>query len=166
LKFGDVILAVALMAVIFVLLYSVFIIALIPSMYSYTGQDVRALIAMLVAGLLVGFLFAGKMQEESKIRAVGKIAVMFAFVTLLIMLMGFFGSSYYIAWTKETLQGKLVTVFNLAINVVLALVLGFIGLYAGSMLRKPKKTEENPSLVVAGEESNERMRTSARAEPK
>jgi hypothetical protein len=140
LRLRDVILAVVLVAVIFLLLYSILIITKIPSMNSYTGQDVRALIAVLVAGLLVGFLFAGKIQEESKIRAVGKIAVMFAFVILLILLIGLFGSSYYSVWSKETLQGKLVTVFNSAITVFLALVLGFIGLYAGSMLRKSKKT--------------------------
>jgi hypothetical protein len=156
LKFGDVILAVAIMAVIFVLVYSVLGIALIPSMNSYLGQNIAGLVAMLVAGLLVGFLFAGKMQEESRIRAVGKIAVLFAFVVLFVVLIGFSGNSYYGAWTKETLQGmfstgawttmdwfvyeQLVTFLNLALNAVLALVLGFIGLYVGSMLRKPRKS--------------------------
>jgi hypothetical protein len=156
LKFGDVILAVATLAVIFVLVYCVLGIALIPSMDSYLGQNIAGLISMLVAGLLVGYLFAIKIQEESKIRAVGKIAVVFAFVDLFVVLIGFSGNSYYGAWTKETLQGmfstgawktmdwfvysQLVTFFNLALNAVLALVLGFIGLYAGSMLRKPKKS--------------------------
>jgi len=156
LKFSDAILAVATVTVIFVLVYSVLGIALIPSMDAYLGQNIAGLISMLIAGLLVGFLFAGKMQEESKIRAVGKIAVMFAFVTLFVVLIAFSGNSYYSAWTKETLQGmfstgawttmdwfvyqQLVTFFNLALNAVLALVLGFIGLYVGSMLRKPKKS--------------------------
>jgi len=72
------------------------------------------------------------------------------------VLIGFSGNSYHGAWTKETLQSMFQTgswttvdwfvyeqlglLMNVALNVVSVLVLGFIGLYAGSMLRKPKKS--------------------------
>ena len=109
-----------------------------------------------VAGLLVGYLFAVKIQEESRMKAVGKIAVLAAFVQGFAVMISFSANSYYGAWTKEYLQSwfqtgswtttdwfvyeELALFMNVALNVVLTLVLGFIGLYIGSMLRKPKKT--------------------------
>jgi hypothetical protein len=63
-------------------------------------------------------------------------------------------NAYYAAWTKETLQSmfqtgswtnldwfayaQLALVVTMALNVALALVLIFVSVYAGSMLRKPK----------------------------
>jgi len=45
-------------------------------------------------------------------------------------------------WTTTDWLGysQLVLVMMAAVNVVFALVFGFIGLYVGSMLRKPKKS--------------------------
>ena len=113
---------------------------------------------MLVAGLAVGCVFAGKIQEESRMRAVGKIAVLFGAVMSSAVMMGASANGYYSAWVKETLQsmystgawttmdwyvyGQLALAGQVALNVLLALVLGFIGLYAGSMLRKPKKSQK------------------------
>jgi len=155
LKFSDVILAVASVAVIYVLVYCVLGIALIPSIGSYWGLNSAAIVSMLVAALVVGLLFAGKIQEESKMRAIGKIAVLFGAVISSATMIALSTNSYYSAWAKEYLQNtfstgawtttdwfayeQLVLVFQVALNVLLALVLGFIGLYAGSMLRKPKK---------------------------
>ena len=154
-KFGDVILAVATVAVIDVLVYYVFGIALIPSMGSFWGLNSASIVSMLVSGLVVGCVFAGKIQEESRIRAVAKIAVLFGAVILFAAMISSSANGYYGLWVKETLQSmfstgtwtttdwyvyeQLVLVGQVALNVLLALVLGFIGLYAGSMLRKPKK---------------------------
>jgi uncharacterized membrane protein len=46
------------------------------------------------------------------------------------------------AWTKTDwyVYGQVALMTYVVLNVVLVLVLTFIGLYAGSMLRKPKKT--------------------------
>jgi hypothetical protein len=65
---------------------------------------------------------------------------------------------YYAARTKEILQStyqtgswtnmdwfayeQLVLIVNMALNVALALVLIFVSVHVGSMLRKPKKTKE------------------------
>jgi hypothetical protein len=156
LKFSNVILAVATLAVIDVLVYFVLGIALIPSVGSYWGLNSAAILSLLVAGLVVGCVFAGKIQEESRIRAVGKIAVLFGAVTSSAVMLSVSANGYYSAWVKETLQSmystgawtttdwyvyeQLALVEQVALNVLLALVLGFIGLYAGSMLRKPKKS--------------------------
>jgi ABC-type long-subunit fatty acid transport system fused permease/ATPase subunit len=156
LKFGDVILAVAAFSVIYVLVVAVLLMVLISPMGSYLAMNTAGIVSILIAGLLAGFLFAGQIQEESRMKAAGKIAVLLAFVELFAVLIGFPTNSYYGAWTKETLQSMyqtgswtttdwfvyegLATFLNVALNVVLVLVLGFIGLYAGSMLRKPKKT--------------------------
>jgi hypothetical protein len=156
LKFSNVILAVATVTVIYVMVYFVLGIALIPSMGSYWGLNSAAIVSMLVAGLLVGLVFAGKIQEESRTRAVGKIAVLFGAVMSFAVMIASSANGYYSAWAKETLQSmystgawtttdwyvyeQMALVGFVALNVVLALVLGFIGLYAGSMLRKPQKS--------------------------
>lgn len=155
-KFSDVILAVATVTVIDVLVYFVLGIALIPSMGSYWGLNSAGILSMLVAGLVVGCVFAGKIQEESKMRAIGKVAVLFGAVMSSVVVLSASANGYYSAWVKETLQSmystgawttmdwyvyeQLALVELVALNVILALALGFIGLYAGSMLRKPKKS--------------------------
>jgi len=156
LKFGDVIMAVAAAAVIGVLVLVVLLTVLISPLGSYWGLNSAGFVSILVAGLLVGYLFAVKIQEESRMKAVGKIAVLLAFVQAFAVMISFPSNSYYGAWTKETLQSifqtgswttvdwfvyeELALFTNVALNVVLTLVLGFIGLYVGSMLRKPKKS--------------------------
>lgn len=155
-KFSDVILAVATTVVIFALVYFVFGMALIPSVGSYWGQSSAGFISILVAGLVVGFAFAGKIQEESRIRAVGKIAILLATVMVFVAMIAFSANSYFGTYIKEGLQStfstgawttvdwfvyeQLAISMNVALNVSASLVLSFIGLYAGSMLRKPKKT--------------------------
>ena len=113
---------------------------------------------MLVAGLVAGCVFAGKIQEESKMRAIGKIAVLFGAGMLFATMIALSANGYYSAWVKENLQStfstgawtttdwyvyeQLTLAGQVALNVLLALVLGFIGLYAGSMLRKPKESQK------------------------
>jgi len=156
LKFSDVILAVAAAFVIDIFVLVVLLTVLISPLGSFWGLNSAGMVSGLVGGLLVGYLFAVKIQEESRMKAVGKIAVLAAFVQLFVVLIGFSGNSYYAAWTKETLQSmfqtgswttvdwfvyeQLAMLMNVALNVVLALVLVFIGLYIGSMLRKPRKS--------------------------
>jgi hypothetical protein len=156
LKFGNVILAVATFAVIDVLIYFVLGIVLIPSIGSYWGLNSSFILSVLVAGLVVGCVFAGKIQEESRIRAVGKIAVLIGAVESAAVMLIASANSYISASINETLQSmystgawtttdwsvytQLAIAELVALNVVLALVLSFIGLYAGSMLRKPQKS--------------------------
>jgi hypothetical protein len=156
LKFGNAILAVASIALISIVLDFVLGIALIPSVGSYWGMNSAGIISMLIAALFVGYIFAMKIQEESIIRAVGKISVLSAAVTAFSVVMSAAANPYYRDWIDETLrsmyttsawtkvdwyvygQWSLMTV--VVLNVLLALVLTFIGVYAGSMLRKTKKS--------------------------
>lgn len=155
-KFGDVIMASATMSVIYVLVLAVLFMVLVSPLGSFMGMNTAGIVSILIAGLIAGFLFAVNIQEESRMKAVGKIAVLVAFAESFGVLIGFPTNSYYGAWVKEGLQSAyqtgswtttdwfvyegLNTFLNVALNVALVLVLGFIGLYVGSMLRKPKKT--------------------------
>ena len=156
LKFGNVILAVASIAVIDIMLDFVLGIALIPSIGSYWGMNSAGIISMLIAALVVGYVLAGKIQEESRIRAVGKISVLSAWVIAFYEMISAAANPYYKDWIDETLKGMYATdawtttdwyvyghlalMTYVVLNVVLVLVLIFIGLYAGSMLRKQKKS--------------------------
>jgi hypothetical protein len=156
LKFSDVILAVATINVISVLIMVVLYALLISPLGSTWGMNSASIISELISGLLIGYLFAIKIQEESRIRSIAKITVVTAFVQAFVVMISFPTNAYYAAWTKETLQSmyqtgswtnldwfayaQLALVVTMALNVALALVLIFVSVYAGSMLRKPKKT--------------------------
>jgi hypothetical protein len=156
LKFGDVILAVVVGIIIAEIVDILLLAVLIPPLGSSWGLNSSAIISGIIAGLLIGYLFASKIQEGSRIKSVGKITALFAFVQGFIALIAFPANPYYAKWANETLQSmfqtgswktfdwfaheELLLAWNVVFNVVLALVLGFITIYAGSMLRKPKKT--------------------------
>ena len=153
-KFGDVILAVASIDVIQAIIWFVLSTVLIPSIGSYWGLNSAGIISMLIAALVVGYVLAGKTQEESRIRTVGKITVLSAWVVAFYEMISTAANPYYKNWIDETLKsmyatsawtttdwyvyGHLALMTYVILNAVLALVLIFIGLYAGSMLRKPK----------------------------
>jgi len=155
LKFGDVVTAVAALAVIDVLLDFVLLAVFIP-VNSYWGSDVAGIISFLVASLIVGYVFAVKIQEESRIGAIGRIVVLFTVVVMFAAMALFAANPYTSTAIKEGLESNFSTsgwttsdwfgysllgiVMLVAFNVIFALVFSFIGLYAGSMLRKPKKT--------------------------
>ena len=63
-EFGDVILAVASLAVVYILIYSVLGIVLVP-MNSFWGLNVSFVVSVLVSASIVGYVFAGKIREES-----------------------------------------------------------------------------------------------------
>ena len=148
-KFGDVVVATGSFIVIAMLLDTVFVAVFIPTI-SHAGFDVASILSTLVASLIVGYLFAVKIQEESRWRAIGSIVVLFTTV-LILVLVGLLADPLVSPAIKDAIASLFSTsgwtdynwaiaVFEtVAINVVYALVFGFIGLYAGSMLRKPKK---------------------------
>jgi hypothetical protein len=51
-----------------------------------------------------------------------------------------FATSTWTTWDWVA-YSQLVMVMLVAVNVILALVVGFIGLYGGAMLRKPKRSQ-------------------------
>jgi hypothetical protein len=136
-----------------VLLEAVLSAAIIP-VNSLWGPDVAIIVSLLVASLVVGYLFAGKIYEESRRGAIVRIAVLSTVVLMLAML-GLLANPYTGTSIKESLESmyttggwttadwlaysQMIILLLVSMYVVLALVLDFVGLYVGSMLRKPKK---------------------------
>ncbi len=153
-KFGDVVLAVALAAVINVLVLAVLLMLFIPPFGPGLGLNIATVSSALIAGLIVGFLFAKPIQEESRLKNIGAIVILAGFVQMFYVLIGDPGNSYYDAYTKETLQRMFqtgswttgdwyvyqgaLTTWIVAFTVALALAFGFIGLIIGIILRKLK----------------------------
>jgi hypothetical protein len=152
LKFSDVITAAAVLIVIntvvTILLLAVFTSA--PTV----GWNVAPWVSILVASLIGGYIFALKIQEESKTKAISSIALWFSFATLFAVA-ALFANPLVNPYVKDNLSNTFSTTgwtdYNWVVgmgmivvfNVVFAFVLGFIGLYAGSMLRKPSaRTKE------------------------
>jgi hypothetical protein len=150
LKFSDVVIATASLVLIGLALDAVLKVLFIP-LNSNEGELLAYIIAWLVASLIVGYVFALKIQDESRIRAIGGIVVLSAF-TLMFFLGVWIANPLASPWFKESLEGMFntsgwtnydwsaYTALVTTVDIVIGLVFSFIGLYAGSMLRKPKKT--------------------------
>ena len=80
-NFGDVITAVASLTVVATLLDFVFLVILVP-VDPYWGVDVASILSILVASLIVGYVFATKIQEGSRMDAIGRIVVLFTVVIM------------------------------------------------------------------------------------
>jgi len=157
LKFGDVVVAVASWAVVYLLVYSVLIIALVP-MNSFWGLNVAFIVSVLVSALIVGYVFAGKIREESRMASIGKVVVLSAFVIMFAAMIVPGAIGHYSALIDENLQKMYSTgswtntdwvayemvavVLNTVVNVLGVLALGFVGLYLGSMRKPSAKTKE------------------------
>ena len=156
-KFGDVIVAVASWQVVFILVHTVLSIALIP-ISSYWGFNVDSILSFLVSALIVGYVFAGKIREESKMVSIGKIVVLSAVLTMFATMIGVSATGHYNAWVDESLRNMYSTgswtntdwvafehmmlVEWAVFPVVYVLVFSFIGLYLGSMRKPSAKTKE------------------------
>jgi len=155
LKFGDVITAAASLTVVTILLDFVFLAVFVP-VDPYLGVDVASILSILVASLIVGYVFAAKIQEGSRMGAIGRIVVLFSVVIMFAFLTSVAVNPYMGAMMEEGLESMfstsgwettdwlgyshLVLIMMAALNVVFALVFGFIGIYVGSRLRKPSKS--------------------------
>jgi hypothetical protein len=151
LKFGDVIVATASLALISFMLETVLHVAFI-SVASDPMSDVLAwIISLLVTSLIVGYVFALRIQEQSRIRAIGKILVLSTLVVLLLC-MAWYASPTANDWRRDNMASMFNTsgwtnsewfaysAFLVAMDMVVVAVFSFIGLYVGSLLKKPKKT--------------------------
>jgi presenilin-like A22 family membrane protease len=120
--------------------------------------NVVKLVSLLVSALIVGYVFAGKIREESRMTSIGKIVVIAAFVGMFFTMMTyaavsphytaqvdqeFNSSTSTITWTKaDWLANEVMALwFNVGINALELLALSFIGLYLGSMHKPTAKTK-------------------------
>jgi hypothetical protein len=154
LKFGDVVTCVASFVVVNVLISVPLIIAFVPMLGFYSGTEVGNTISLFLAALVIGYIFAGKILEARR-ESIAKITILVtAFVVLSSVSLP--ALEHWAPSMREQFQAMTGTTtlstsewlgvemialsLNMFINVALTLVLGFIGLYIGSMLRKPKKS--------------------------
>jgi hypothetical protein len=160
LKFGDIIIAVASLLLVFWFINTLLNLVLIPASASY-GGDVAYMLSVLISGLIVGYVFAGKLREESRWISIGKVVVLFAVAMMLVVGIMSPIIEHYNAWADENLTnmyGKTATSswsnfqwfwYELALLMVVAslyavytLAFGFIGVYLGSMRKPSAKTKE------------------------
>jgi hypothetical protein len=151
LKFSDVIIATVSLVLVGLILDAFLMVAFVPLNSNSMSATLASVIAFLVASLVVGYVFALKIQDEPRIRAIGVIVVLSAF-TLAIFQSIWMANSFASPWFRESLNNMFNTsgwtnydwnaysAFAVSVHVIVGLVVIFIGLYVGSMLRKPKKT--------------------------
>jgi hypothetical protein len=151
LKFSDVVVASAALVLIGPIVTAVLWVAFAPLNSNTTSDTLASVIAWLVASLIVGSVFALKIQDESRWRAIGSIVVLSA-AALLFFIAIWIANPFASPWFKDSLN----SMFNTSgwtnydwnaysallgsMDVVICTVMSFIGLFIGSMLRKPKKT--------------------------
>jgi hypothetical protein len=157
LKFGDIVIAVASYGVVSIFLYFVLGLALIPAIGWDWGPVVVGIISWLLSGLIVGAIFSGKIWEEAGIKTITKIVVLGAALMILFYAASIPSQGDWTPLVKETFQnanpGETLTAsqwFNvettaliqeIAVDIFIWIVLGFVGLYIGSMLRKSRKSQ-------------------------
>ncbi len=115
------------------------------------GLDIAGVISVLAASLIVGYVFSQKIQEESRRRAIASITVLSA-VVFMFFAMALFANPLAspairehisnafatTGWTNGDWLAGSVMIMGLLVASALAGIL--VGLYAGAMVRKPKKT--------------------------
>jgi hypothetical protein len=159
LKFGDIIVVVASLTVGFFLFDCLFNLALVPATGSDWGAMIAVILSIFVSGLVVGYVFADKIQEESRRASIGKIVILFTAVFGFLLLM-VYGAIYHYGWLADETLGNMyknsatwsntkwfayelmALTTDTALFIVYALVFGFIGLYVGSMRKPSAKTKE------------------------
>jgi len=151
LKFSDVVMATAALVLVGVILDAIFMVVFVPLKPNTASDWLSYIIAYLVVSLIVGYVFALKIQEESRIRAVLGIAVLSSFLAIFFFAI-WIANPFASTWFKDSLNSSLNTsgwtdyewaaysALFVSLDVLIGFVLSFIGLYAGSMLKKPKKT--------------------------
>jgi hypothetical protein len=156
LKFGDIIIAVASLTIIAVLIMFPLTLAFTPTIGNFGGFMLSAVIAFLVSAIIVGYIFTLRIWEENRTRTIAKIAALF---TLLVMVAVLIENAASADWTPMVRENylkanpgaspstsdwyyieRLALVQDDFINVVLMFAIAFIGLYIGSILKKPART--------------------------
>jgi len=153
LKFGDVVMSVATIAVISALIAVPFDMVFVSALGLAEGWPVSGIVTFFLSTLIGGYVFAGKIWEARR-EAIAKITVLWAALMMLV-LGNFPAQADWGPWVKAQYQGQYGTTLSAHdwvawegmyldlvtfLWVVVALVAGFVGLYVGSMLRKPKKS--------------------------
>jgi len=154
LKFGDLVICVASIAVILALIAAPLDIVFVSALGLEMAHN-ASLVYFLLAPLISGYIFAGKLREARR-ESITEIMVLWAALVWLVVMIVPGASAYWGSMAKEeylamkpgaALSNSEWVAWEMIyldvygfIVVAVALVFGFIGLYVGSMLRKPKET--------------------------
>ncbi len=143
------------LAVIFALIGFPLELVLVPALGVDWGPTISTAISMLISALIGGYIFAGKIWE-ARMEAIAKVTVLSA-VLVIFWILSLPSLENWNAAVHEanpaaypeglsTLEWYVVEGMALGqqvfINVVMVLLLGFAGLYVGSMLRQPAKSRK------------------------
>jgi hypothetical protein len=154
LKFSDVVICVASIAVISALIHAPLDMVFVSALKLTLGYTVSVIVSFFLSTLISGYIFAGKIWEARR-EAITKITVLWAVLVMLVLRIGSASVAHWGQMAEEAYQGQYGTTLSTLewvhwefmyldvfgfIFVGMALVLGLIGLYVGSMLRKPKKS--------------------------
>jgi len=154
LKFSDAIIATVSLILFGLILHAFLFVAFGSIAANETSDSLSFVIAILVISLIVGYVFASKIQEQSRIKAIGLIVVLSAF-TMLVFISIWIANGFAYPWFKDSLNSTFnrttwtdydlegYAALNVSFLVIIYMVLSFIGLYIGSIIRKtPAKTKE------------------------
>ena len=153
-KFSNVIIATVSLVLLSLILDAFLMVGFIPMNNGSLSDWLSFVIAYLISSLVVGYVFALKIQGDSRIKAAGVIDVLSTF-TLMIFYAIWICNVYGSEWFQESLNNMFkpsgwttyeyaaYSAFAVSIITIIAFVVIFIGLYAGSMFRKsPAGTKE------------------------
>jgi hypothetical protein len=148
LKFSNVIIATVSLVLLGLILDAFLLVAFIPMNNGSMSDILAFIIAYLISSLAVGYVFALKIQEGSRIKATGIIDVLSTFTFMLfysVWITNAYGSTWFTislnnmfnpsGWTSYEYAAY--SALMVSVISIIAFVIVFIGLYAGSMLRKP-----------------------------
>jgi len=154
LRFSDIVTCVASMAVIMVLIAAPLEMVFVSALGLALGYPISLAVTLFLTALISGYIFAGKIWEARR-EAITKITVLWAAFGMVLVGIGSATIADLGPMVKEGYQGQYGTTLSTSewvnlesmnydgfifLTVGMVLVLGFIGLYVGSMLRKPKKS--------------------------
>jgi len=155
LRFGDVVTAVASLIIIFILILFPLSLVLTPALGNFEGFMLSAVVSFFLSAIIVGFIFTQKIWEARR-EAIAKIAVLFTVLVSVVVIMENAAATDWTPMTKEDytkanptatpsafewyIIERLAIVSDSFLNIVMVLPLVFIGLYIGSMLRKPTES--------------------------
>ena len=146
-KFSNVVVATASLVLIGFLLNAVLRVALLPVSSDSASELLAWIIAFLVTSLIVGYVFALKREEESRIKAVGSILVL-SMVAALFYVIIWIANPFESPWFRDSLSNLFnssgwtnydwaaYSAFGVTAIILIMMVSSFIGLYIGSMRKK------------------------------
>jgi hypothetical protein len=155
LRFGDVVMCVSLIAVIVALINAPLATVFVAALDLEWGRLVSSTLSFLFSALVGGYIFGGKIRANAGMAAIIKVTVLAGvlmafhamFVTTLTDWTPAIKEEYQAANPSRTLSAHEWFIVEdmamsryICLNVGIVLVLVFIGLYVGSMLRKPSKS--------------------------